>query len=153
MTPSSPLDLLIEESRKSRDRAGRTLAEDRRTQQQAAQQLEALRRYRHEYNRRLHEALCQGVDAVALDNYRRFIGSLESAIGKAGDHLEQRDRQVAASQQHWQQQQKRLSSYDTLAQRRERGRQQAESRMEQRRNDEFSNNHQARRRMHADEPR
>ncbi len=150
MKPSNPLDILIEESRKARDRAGRTLAEDRTTQQQAMRQLEALHRYRQEYGRKLHDALCQGMDAIALDNYRRFIHSLENAIGTAGQNLEQRTQKVAVSQQHWQHQQKRLSSYDTLAHRRTLREQQAEARREQRRNDEFSNNQQARLRTRQD---
>lgn len=150
MKHANPLDLLIENSRKSRDLAGRALAEDRQTRQQAVQQLETLRHYRQEYNRRLHDALCHGMDVVALENYRQFIHSLENAIGSADCHLEQRTQKVAASQQHWQHQQKRLSSYDTLAHRRALREQETLTRQEQRQNDEFANNQQARQRTRQD---
>src|SRR5699024_8038992 len=109
--PSTPLNILLEAGRQAPDRAGSTPAEQRTTNQQAMRQLEALHRYRQEYGRKLHDVLCQGMDAIALDNYRRFIHSLENAIGTAGQNLEQRTQKVAVSQQHWQHQQKRLSSY------------------------------------------
>ncbi|MEP4371271.1 MAG: flagellar export protein FliJ, partial [Alloalcanivorax venustensis] len=62
MNASNPLDTLIEQSRKARDHAGRSLADDRRGQAQSAAQLDALRRYRHEYCRRLQDAMSRGID-------------------------------------------------------------------------------------------
>lgn len=152
MKTSNPLETLIEESRKARDQAGRALAEERRGEQQAAAQLDALERYKQEYNRQLQEALSRGVDAITLDNYRRFIGSLEDAIGRAGDNLQQHSQQVSVSQQHWRQQQKQLSSYNTLAGRRAAREQIRLARQEQRGNDELSNNAQARQRTRTAHP-
>ena len=106
MNASNPLDTLIEQSRKARDHAGRNLADDRRGQAQSAAQLDALRRYRHEYCRRLQDAMSRGIDAATLANYRRFIRSLDDAIDKALQALDQQQEKVAASQQHWQQRQR-----------------------------------------------
>ncbi|MGH8153329.1 MAG: flagellar export protein FliJ [Rhodanobacteraceae bacterium] len=145
MTPSNVLDTLIEESRKSRDHAGRALAEDRRTQQLTTQQLDALRHYKHEYHAGLGNALVRGIDIGTLHNYQRFIHSLDDAIGNAGLQLQQNTDRVHASQQRWTQQQRQLSSYDTLATRRAARLDLAESRREQRSNDELSNNMHARR--------
>ena len=66
MNASNPLDTLIEQSRKARDHAGRNLADDRRGQAQSAAQLDALRRYRHEYCRRLQDAMSRGIVAATL---------------------------------------------------------------------------------------
>lgn len=149
MTPSNVLDVLIEESRKSRDHAGCTLAEDRRTQQLTARQLDTLKHYKHEYHARLGDALVRGIDVGALHNYQRFIHSLDDAIGSAGLQLQQNTDRVHVSQQRWRQQQRQLSSYDTLATRRGARLDLAESRQEQRSHDELSNNVHARRQSGA----
>lgn len=146
MKSANPLDTLIEESRKARDQAGQTLARDRQGQQQAALQLDTLQRYRQEYRGRLQGALERGLDAITLDNYRRFILSLDDAIDRAGENLQQHGRQVSASQQDWRERQTRLASYDTLASRRARREQQQQTRREQRHNDELGNRAHARQR-------
>jgi flagellar protein FliJ len=145
MNASNPLDTLIEQSRKARDQAGRSLADDRRGQAQSAAQLDALRRYRQEYCRRLQDAMGRGIDAATLANYRRFIRSLDDAIDAALRALDQQQEKVAASQQHWKQRQRQLSSYDTLASRRAEQARQQEQRRERRDNDEQTNNAIARR--------
>ena len=142
----NPLDTLIEESRKARDKAGRTLAEDRRTQQQTARQLDTLTHYKQEYRRRLHDALMEGLDVGLLNNYQSFIHSLDDAIGTAGVRLQQHSNKVNTSQQQWRQRQKQLSSFDTLASRRDAREQLKQVRQEQRRSDEATNNAQARQR-------
>ncbi|HAS28573.1 MAG TPA: flagellar export protein FliJ, partial [Alcanivorax sp.] len=114
-------------------------------QAQSAAQLDALRRYRHEYCRRLQDAMSRGIDAATLANYRRFIRSLDDAIDKALQALDQQQEKVAASQQHWQQRQRQLSSYDTLAARRAEQERRQEQRRELRDNDELTNNAMARR--------
>ncbi len=110
-----------------------------------AAELDALRRYRQEYCRRLQDAMSRGIDAATLANYRRFIRSLDDAIDTALRALDQQDEKVAASQQHWQQRQRQLSSYDTLAERRAAQQRQREQRRELRDNDELTNNAMARR--------
>lgn len=145
MNASNPLDTLIEQSRKARDHAGRSLAEDRHGQAQSAAQLDALRRYRQEYCRRLQDAMNQGIDAATLGNYRHFIRSLDDAIDKALQALDQQQEKVAASQHHWQQRQRQLSSYDTLASRRAQQERHRQQRRELRDNDELTNNAMARR--------
>lgn len=147
MQPSNPLDTLIQETRKARDHAGRALAEDRRGHQQASQQLDTLHHYKQEYGRRLQEAMSHGVDTITLDNYRRFILSLDDAIRSAGDALAQQQEKVSLSQQQWRERQQQLSSYDTLIGRRATHERQQEARRESRHNDEITNNAQARRRL------
>lgn len=146
MKPSNPLDTLIEQSREARDRAGQALAQDRRAERLTAQQLDTLQNYRQEYHRRLHAALMAGMNVGALNDYQRFMQSLDAAIGNAGLRLEQSSHKVAGSQQQWRQQQRQLSSYDTLASRRAAREQQQQARQDQRRSDEATTNTQARQR-------
>lgn len=146
MKSTSPLDTLIERSRDARDRAGQALAQDRRTEQLTARQLDTLQTYRQEYHRRLHAALMAGMNVGEINNYRRFMQSLDLAIGNADVRLKQDSSKVTASQRLWRARQRQLSSYDALASRRAAREQVREARQEQRRSDEVTTNTQARQR-------
>lgn len=141
----NPLDTLIDKSREARDHAGRALAEERRGQQHSADQLRALEQYRSDYQRQLQDAMRAGIDATSLDNYRRFIHSLDDAIDHARRALEQQNDRVIASRDQLNQRQRRLSSYDTLASRRAKEAQTQEARRERRDNDEMTTHAMARR--------
>lgn len=145
MNRSSPLDTLIDQSRTARDRAGRALAEEQQNRAQAAAQLETLQQYRGEYRQKLQEAMQRGVGADTLNNYSRFILSLDSAIARARETLAQQGERLDTSRQHWQQRQRQLSSYDTLVQRRAHSEQQRQVQRERRQNDEMTQNLIARR--------
>ncbi|MCC4310038.1 flagellar export protein FliJ [Alcanivorax marinus] len=145
MTASTPLDTLIDKSRDARDQAGRLLADERRGEAQSAAQLRALEQYRADYGRQLQDAMNAGIDAARLGDYRRFIRSLDDAIEQARRALAQQGERVAASRDQWQQRQRQLSSYDTLAQRRAAQARHQEQRREQRASDETNNNAVARR--------
>ncbi|MCQ6261717.1 flagellar export protein FliJ [Alcanivorax sp. MM125-6] len=145
MTASNPLDTLIDQSREARDNAGRVLAEERRGQQHSADQLRALEQYRAEYRRQLQDAMHAGIDATSLDNYRRFIRSLDDAIDHARKALEQQSARVTASRDQLDQRQRRLASYDTLASRRAREARTRDARRERRDNDEMTTHALARR--------
>lgn len=145
MSASNPLDTLIDQSRKARDNAGRLLAEEQRSSDMTAAQLETLLQYRREYCQRLQEAMGRGISAAVLDDYNRFIRSLDDAINRARAAQAQQQERLAASREHWRQRQRQLSSYNTLAARRaERERQQAERR-ERLQSDEMTQNLLARR--------
>src|SRR5699024_6160739 len=79
-----------------------------------------------------------GIDAARLGDYRRFIQALDSAIEQARQALRQHTERVDAGRDHWQQQQRRLASYDTLARRRAERARQREQRREQRDSDELA---------------
>ncbi|EPC04530.1 hypothetical protein L861_04195 [Litchfieldella anticariensis FP35 = DSM 16096] len=140
MTHQQPLDTLIDLARKARDNAGQTLASERQNQQQVETQLEALGRYRLEYAQRLQEAMFSGIDPATMHNYRAFLHSLDAALERARQALDEQQRRVENSQQHWRQQQRKLSSFDTLATRRTEQASRKENRREMRHNDEITNN-------------
>lgn len=140
MSASLPLDTLTELAREARDAAGQTLANERRSQQQAATQLDTLRRYRLEYATRMQNAMHNGIDPATLHNYQQFLASLDAAVDRARAALEDHSQRVEGCQQHWREEQKRLTSYDTLANRRQEKARRLEQRQEQRHNDEMSSN-------------
>ena len=146
MSAFSPLQYLLDQARKARDHAGQSLAADRRAEAQTASQLDVLLQYRAEYSARLQDALNRGTDTLALDNYRRFIQSLDTAITQARQALASQQGRVSASQQQWHAQQRTLSSYDALISRRASQAQRQAERQAHRQDDELSAGLLARRR-------
>ncbi|MFA5677508.1 MAG: flagellar export protein FliJ [Pseudomonas sp.] len=141
----TPLDTLIDLAREARDGAARLLAGERHGERQLADQLALLESYRNEYRERLHEQMRSGMDSLRLQDYQGFLVSLDNAIIQAGSAMGEQRQRVTLRQQQWQQEQRRLTSYDTLAQRRNAERRREEARREQRDNDEFTTNTVARR--------
>ncbi|WP_104201974.1 flagellar export protein FliJ [Billgrantia saliphila] len=138
MSASSQLAMLSDLARDARDQAGQMLAGERQSERQVAAQLESLNRYRLEYAERLQQAMRDGIDPASMHNYQQFLASLDAALQRAREALNAQQRRVQQSQQQWQQEQKRLSAFDTLASRREAEHQRQESRREQRTSDEMA---------------
>ncbi len=147
---SSPLDTLIELARGNRDQAGQALAQERQSEQQVAGQLESLNQYRLEYAQQLQQAMREGIDPATMRNYQQFLDSLDTALERARQALEAQQQRVSQRRAQWQQEQRKLSSYDTLASRRQEQQQRREARQELRLNDELVNGRLARARHAAD---
>ncbi|MFW3614476.1 flagellar export protein FliJ [Billgrantia antri] len=138
MSAPSQLAMLSELARDARDQAGRLLASERQSERQVAAQLESLNRYRLEYAERLQQAMREGIDPASMHNYQQFLASLDAALQRARKALDAQQQRVEQTQQQWQQEQKRLSAYDTLVSRRDLERQRQEDRREQRISDEMA---------------
>ncbi|MDX5377884.1 MAG: flagellar export protein FliJ [Halomonas sp.] len=138
MSAPSQLAMLSELARDARDQAGRLLAGERQSERQVAAQLESLNRYRLEYSERLQQAMREGIDPASMHNYQQFLASLDAALQRARKALDAQQQRVEQTQQQWQQEQKRLSAYDTLVSRRDAERQRQEDRREQRISDEMA---------------
>ena len=145
MSHSGPLDILIDQSRKARDNAGRVLAEERNAREQTSGQLDALQRYRSEYCERLQRAMAAGISASTLADYNRFIRSLDDAIDHARNLLTQQQDRVDSSSEHWRHHQSQLTSFSALETRRTKLEQRQEARRERRQADEVTQNLIARR--------
>ena len=70
-------------------------------------------------------------------NYQQFLASLDAALVRARQALTAQQKRVQQSQQHWQQEQRKLSSYDTLASRRLLEEHRRQARYEQKATDDF----------------
>lgn len=116
--PPTTLDTLLELARSACDRAGDTLRQERRDAQQIEARIGALEQYRQEYLERLQQAMARGIDPVLVDNYRRFLASLDSALEGARSALAAQHEKVEGGIRHWHNARRRVASYDTLASRR-----------------------------------
>lgn len=147
---ASPLNTLIELARGSRDQAGQALASERQNEHQVSGQLESLQQYRLEYAQRLQQAMRDGIDPATMRNYQQFLDSLDAALARAREALAAQQQRVGQRQAQWQQEQRKLSSYHTLASRREGQQRRQEARQEQRTSDELVNGRLARTRHAGD---
>ena len=144
------LDMLTDLARDARDQAGKLLAQERQTQQQTEAQLHSLNRYRVEYAERLQQAMRDGIDPATMYNYQQFLASLDAALSRARQALAAQQASVQQSQKNWQQEQRKLSSYDTLASRRLLEEHRRSERHEQKTNDDLVTSRLAR--QHNDTP-
>ncbi|WP_299261701.1 flagellar export protein FliJ [uncultured Kushneria sp.] len=138
MSNHSSLEMLIELAEGDRDAAAKLLGQLRSAHQQSHTQLEMLSDYRNDYLRRFEQAMQRGLTMASIQNYQRFLSSLDRAIEHQRQQVDQQQGRITRGMTNWQQQQKRVNSYDVLISRR---RQEAEHRMnklEQRQSDEYA---------------
>lgn len=146
----SQLEMLTELARGARDQAGKVLAQERQTEQQTNAQLKSLLSYRAEYAERFQMAMHDGIDPATMYNYQQFLASLDAALSRARQALAAQQASVQQSQKNWQQEQRKLSSYDTLASRRLLEEHRRSERHEQKTNDDLVTSRLAR--QHNDAP-
>ncbi|WP_459667710.1 flagellar export protein FliJ, partial [Achromobacter xylosoxidans] len=117
MPSQLPLDMLINLAKESTDEAARLLGRLSTERTNAERQLGMLQDYRQDYLERLQQAMTTGMSASDCHNYQRFIGTLDDAIGQQQNVLRQADENLAKGRLYWQQEKRKLNSYDALAQR------------------------------------
>ncbi|OZI74689.1 flagellar export protein FliJ [Bordetella genomosp. 12] len=138
MPSQLPLDMLISLAKDSTDEAARELGRLNAERGNAERQLSMLHDYRQDYLKRLQDAMIAGMPAADCHNYQRFIGTLDDAISQQTHVLQKADMQLMQGRLNWQREKRKLSSFDTLAERDARSRALTEARREQRANDEIS---------------
>ena len=136
---SANLSMLIEMAKTSRDAAATKCAQARVEVEQARQQLELLRGYARDYDRRSMATLSQGVDLAAQNNLRAFVAKLTRAVEIQEIEVKHRETALAAADAELAQMRMRLSSLEKLATRQQQTAQTKERRREQRAQDEMSN--------------
>lgn len=136
---SANLGMLIELARTARDAAAARSAQARLSAEQARKQLELLRGYAKDYERRSLATLTQGVDPAAQDNLRAFVDKLGRAVQMQEAELARRDAQCEAANAELVQMRTRLGSLEKLAERNEKAAQLKAVRHEQRSLDEMAN--------------
>ena len=110
-----PLATLIELAQNKTDEATRRLGQLQTAHTSAAEKLEMLQRYRQEYLDQLQVQMGEGVPAAQLRNFRSFITTLDAAIEQQRAVTVQADTRLATGRGDWQNSQRRLNSFDTLA--------------------------------------
>lgn len=134
----SNLAMLIELAVTSRDAAAARRAQAATALAQAQAQLELLRGYARDYERRAQTTLTQGIDMAAQNNLRAFAAKLQQAIDAQRLEVQRRADALAAADEELRQMHKRVKSLQALAERRLADARQALARNEQKTQDELA---------------
>jgi flagellar FliJ protein len=132
------LAMLIELAATSRGAAAARRAQAAASLAQANAQLEVLRGYARDYERRAQTTLTQGVDMAAQNNLRAFTAKLHQAIEAQRLEVQRRTAALAVADDELQQMQKRVKSLQALAERRLADARQLLARREQKSQDEIA---------------
>ena len=117
MTRPFSLQTILELMQTRADEATQQLARLIAAEQDARNKLTMLQQYRDEYALRFQQVAQHGLTPHEWGNYQAFLDRLDEAITLQGKFIEQQERNTAAGQQHWKQQQKKLKAMDTLSER------------------------------------
>jgi len=134
------LTLLTDLARGARDSAAQRQAQARASLEESRRQLDLLRNYARDYQRRAQSTLADGVDPAAQNNLRAFVGKLAHAIETQANEVGRRGAVLAACDGEFVQTQTRLKSLEKLAERNGRRVLQREAGREQRSTDEIAQN-------------
>lgn len=136
MTAPSALDTLIDLASGASDEAARRLGVALATVQDTEQKLALLVQYRDDYAARFSQNLTTGLTAQGYRNFRSFMDKLDDAIAGQQQIVTESQRRAAQAKTDWQATERKRLSYNTLADRAEQQRQQAENRRDQKQTDE-----------------
>lgn len=117
MSKTLPLAMLIELAQNKTDKATQRLGQLQGALTSAAEKLEMLLQYRQEYYDQLQAQMREGVASARWQNFQNFIGTLDGAIEQQRALNEQAKVKLLHGRTDWQNQKRRLSSFDTLADR------------------------------------
>lgn len=132
------LQPLVQLAHKKNDEATRRLGQLNHQLQQAQSRLEALLQYRKDYQQRFEEITQSGMRQAELQNFQNFIRRLDEAIQQQRGVANKAAAQLDAGRNDVMETQRRMKSFDTLAQRHEESEKIQESKLEQRLQDEFA---------------
>lgn len=138
MAKPNPLLTLSELAQNDTDAATRELGRLQGLRTQAEQQLNQLTQYRQEYRERMQVVAAEGMTTSRWHDFSRFLDSLDHAIRQQTAALDKAEADLLAGRSNWQQQKRRLNSFDTLIARADAREEKVVARREQRTNDEYA---------------
>jgi flagellar FliJ protein len=119
--------------------AADALARGQQQQQQANTQLQQLENFRQEYEQRLRDMAAAGMPVRQLQEYRKFLSSLNDAIGRQNETIERSERAVCEKRDEYVSRTLRRGSLDRLIVDRKSAHQvRADARDQQRTDDDFA---------------
>lgn len=117
MSKPFPLQILIDLAKEQSELAIRKLGELHRQSHVIDSKLDLLLQYRQEYQVRFDESVKLGMTRMEWQNYQHFFCKLDAAIDQQKQLQREFGNVVKAGQVEYQQQQKKLKSFETLAER------------------------------------
>ncbi|WP_288443936.1 flagellar export protein FliJ [uncultured Pantoea sp.] len=138
MKTANAIDTLRDLAEQDLEQAVIHLGDMRRGQQQADQQLSMLLDYQDEYRNKLNQDMSGGIASTRWSNYHQFIQTLEKAIEQHRQQLNQWNQRLEQALSNWREKHQKLNAYQTLITRAEENALRQESRLDQKRMDEFA---------------
>jgi flagellar FliJ protein len=143
MTKSFTLQPLVHLAHQKNDAATRKFGRLNQQQQAAQARLDTLLQYRRDYQAQFHKAVQTGMGQTDLRNFQNFILRLDEAIAQQQKVVEQALSSVQAGRTELEDTQRKMKSFDTLAQRHAENEKQLAAKSEQRLQDEHTGRHAA----------
>ncbi len=138
MSKPFPLQTLLDLAHTHSDSAAAQLGILNKHNREMEERLQLLLEYRREYTANLTRMATGGISSVDWCNFREFIEKIDAAIVQQNQAVEQARNNVLAGQHHWHAQQRKVKSFDTLAERHRQVELKRESVQEQKEQDEFA---------------
>jgi len=138
MAKKFSLQPLVNLAQQQNEAATRKFGQLNQMQQAAQTKLDTLLQYREDYQTRLQEAVQSGMNQADLRNFREFIMRLDEAIAQQRNANEHARSQVQIGRSELQEAQRKMKSFDTLAQRHVENEKKLAEKVEQRQQDEHT---------------
>lgn len=138
MSKTFSLQPLLNLAHQKNESATRKLGQLNQQQQAAQNKLDTLQQYRRDYQTRFQEATRNGMDQTGLRNFQDFINRLDDAIAQQRQAVEQTSHSVDTGRTELKDAQRKMKSFDTLAQRHVEAERKLETKNEQRLQDEYA---------------
>lgn len=138
MTNTFSLQPLVHLSQQKNDAATKKFGQLNQQQQAAQTKLDTLLQYRKEYQARFQEAVQNGMNQSDLQNFQGFIQRLDEAIAQQRSINEQMLNSVQSGRNELLDTQRKMKSFDTLAQRHMENEKKLAAKSEQRLQDEHT---------------
>lgn len=133
-----PLQTLLDLTRDNAEAAARTLHTLKGQWYEAEEKLRQLLQYEDDYRSRLQQSSQRGISVSEVRNFQQFLAKLQVAIVQQREEVERCKHRWEQGQLVWQQHKQKLNAYDTLSERHRKNQLSAESRQEQREQDELA---------------
>lgn len=138
MTNAFPLKPLVHLARQKNDAATKQLGLLNRNRHAAQSKLEMLQQYRKDYQEKLQDAQKVGMELNDLRNFQDFLYRLDDAIAQQTGVVTQAQLSVQQGRSELTETQRRMKSFDTLANRHTETIKKLEAKIEQKIQDEHS---------------
>lgn len=141
MAKDFTLQPLVNLAHQKNDAATRKFGQLTQQQQIVLAKLDTLLQYRKDYQARFRDAVQTGMSQPDLHNFQNFMLRLDEAIAQQQKAVEQAHNSVRAGRDELEDTQRKMKSFDTLAQRHFENEKKLEAKSEQRLQDEHTGRH------------
>lgn len=138
MSKNFTLQPLVHLAHQKNDAATRKFGQLNQQQQVAQSKLDTLLQYRKDYQTKFQEAAQNGMSQSDMRNFQDFIQRLDDAITQQRNAVAHASQSVQLGRDELQDTQRKMKSFDTLAQRHQEGEKKQLAQTEQRQQDEHS---------------